>query len=157
MTTILAPVLGAPPLNRYGFPEVTRHTSPAAGADFSYSIPGDYLIRVLGVFCRLVTDANVASREVVVEYQDAESNRYALAGAGATVPASQTADYFFSAFLGTAEFTVDASALVPLPALILRPSDKLKIHVVNVQAGDQISRVRIVWEKFESSSPIPGV
>lgn len=108
------------------------------------------------MFVRLVADANAASREVVVEYQDSGGNRYALAGVATTVTAGNTADYFFSAFLGTGEFTVASSALVPLPPLMLRPSDKLAITVVNVQATDQLSRIRIAWELFDSNSIVPG-
>lgn len=148
MSDFVAPLLDAPPLERYGIPSLEYGASPAAGADFSQSVEGQYYARLVSVFVRLVADANVASREVVVEYRDAGNNRYALAGINTTVTASNTADYYFSVFQPEAVATVDSSALVPLPAILLRPTDNFRIHIVNAQAGDQLSRIRYVWERF---------
>ena len=146
------PALDAPALVRYGLPEYFQHTSPSAGADFTFAIGGSFFVRLVSVFVRLVTDANVASREVVVSYETGESNRYGLAGINTTVTASNTADYYFSALNPEAVATVDNSALVPLPPILLPPGHQFKLHVVNVQAGDQLSRIRTVWERFYTTN-----
>lgn len=146
----------SPPLIRYGFPELVSGTSPAAGADFSQAIGGQSFVRLVSLFVRLVTDGTVANREVVLEYLTAEGNRYALAGAPVTVAASSTYDYAFNTFQPTAEWPCDSTILVPLLPMVLRPTDSFKLHVVNVAAGDQLSRIRWVQERFYSSSPVPG-
>jgi hypothetical protein len=143
-----APVLDAPVLVRYGIPELVYGAQPAAAADFVGTVDGSFYARLVSVFCRLVADANVASREVVVEYRNAADERFALAGAATTLTAGQTGDYFFSAFLSTDIFTVDGSALAPLPPLMLVPTFDFRIHVVNAQVGDQLSMIRYVQERF---------
>lgn len=145
-----------PGLLRYGWPSLFTPPAPAAGASYSYTIPGNYLVQPLSVHVRLVADANVASREVVVEYQDAAGSRFDLNGVATTVTAGLTADYVFSAYQAVAEFTVASSALVPLHPVILVPTEILKITVVNIQATDQLSLIRIRWQQFESNSPVPG-
>ena len=155
MHDLAAPVLDSPGLVRYGFPEWKAHTSPAAGADFSYQLPGDYYVRLVSIYCKIVTDSNAANREVVLSYEDAGGNRYALTGANTAVTGSQTAYYAFSAQLSEVVATVDSSVLVPLQPLLLVPTQVLKLHVVNVQVGDQLSQVRTVWERFYTTKQPP--
>lgn len=154
-----APVLDSPPLVRYGLPEWKVHTSPAAGADFSYSVPGDFMVRLIAVYCKFVADATAASREVVLSYEDAGGNRFGLMGANTTITASNTGYYAFSAFQPEVIATVDSSVLVPLHPVILVPTQVFKLHVVNIQATDQLSQVRTLWERFfttdEPSTYVP--
>lgn len=148
--------LEAPGLFRYGWPFLHTPAAPAAGANFSYTVPGQYLVQPLSVHVRLVASADAADREVVVEYQTAAGERFDLNGVATTVTASQTADYVFSAYQAVGEFTVASSALVPLHPVILVPTEILKITVVNIQATDQLSLIRIRWQQYESNSPVPG-
>ena len=157
MSALAIPALDAPALVRRGLPELVFGDQPAAGADFSPVMDGRYYVRLISVFVRLVTSASVASREVVVSYEDASGNRFGLAGINTTVTATQTADYVFSVFQPEAVATVDSSALVPLPAMLLLPTQTFKLHVVNIQAADQLSRIRFTWEKFFSNDQPPGV
>ena len=149
------PTLDSPPLVRYGLPERVFGTSPAAGTDFTQAVDARYFVRLMSVFCRLVTDATVASREVVLEYRDQAANRYDLMGAPVTVSATSTNDYCFSSFQGQADWPEDSSILVPLHPVILLPSDDFRLHIVNVQATDQLSRIRFVWERFYSQDQPP--
>jgi hypothetical protein len=146
------PLLDSPPLVRYGLPSFERGVSPAAGAHFTQEITGQFHTRLLTVSCRLVTSATVASRQVVVEYRDDGDVRVALAGPATSSPASQTNDYFFSAFLGTDVFTVDSTALAPLPPLLLPPTYDFRIYVANIQAADQLSNIRFTWERFYTTN-----
>lgn len=157
------PLLGSPALERYGYPEFKTFTSPAAGADFSYSVPGDFYVRLLAVYCKFVADANVASREVVLSYEDSGGNRYDLMGANTTITAGNTGYYSFSAFQSYATATVDSSVLVPIHPVILSPTQVFKLHVVSVQAADALTQIRAIWERFyttfgpERSGPHSGL
>ncbi|HVE35375.1 MAG TPA: hypothetical protein VNC18_17550 [Gemmatimonadaceae bacterium] len=150
-----APVLDAPALERYGFPEWKAHASPAAGTDFSYQLPGDFYVRLISVYCKLVTDGTAANREVVLSYEDAGGNRYGLTGGNTVVAASSTAYYVFSAQLTEVVATVDSSVLIPIPPLLLEPTRVFKLHVVNVQATDALTQVRTVWERFYTTKQPP--
>lgn len=156
MHGVVAPALDSPPLRRYGLPEWKAHASPAAGADFSYQLPGDYYVRLIALHCKFVASADAASREVVVSYEDAGSNRYALAGINTTVTAGLTAYYDFNVFQPEAIATVDGGALVPLSPIILLPTQIIKVHVVNMDNTDALSDIRTIWERFYATGPLNG-
>lgn len=145
--------VAASPLQGFGAPSYAQFDSPAAGADFTYSAAGIYLERFLTLHVKLVTDGNAANREVVVSFEGPGSRRFALAGINTTVPASQTVYYEFSVFQPEAVATVDSSALVPLPAVVLGPGIVLKVHVVNIQATDQLSQICGWREQFPRVNP----
>lgn len=148
--------LDSPALYPYGFPEVAVGAAPAAGTDFSASISGRYYTRLVAVTVRLTTSATVANREVTLQYATFEGSVYCTAGAPTTVPASSTYDYTFSAFQPEAVWPVDTGILVPLAPIILRPTDKFVLHLVNAQAADTLTAIRYVWERFFTDSPVPG-
>ena len=151
-----APLLDAPPLQRYGLPQYVIGANPAVATAFVRTVDGGVYERYVGIAVRLVTDANVANREVVVQYRDTDGNVVDQNGINATVAANTTADYFFSAFQPGVVATVNASSLVPLHPELLLPSWSMRIFVVNVQAGDQLARIRMRLEQFYSDAELPG-
>lgn len=156
MHGLRTPTLDAPPLARYGFPDVEPRTSPAAATDFTATVEGPYIERLLTVWCRLVTASDVGAREVVLQFLDGNGNVYRNCGAATTVAASTTIDYSFSVFQPVTEFPVDSTILVPLDPLLLQPSLKWRLHIVGVLTTDQLSRIRVSRERFYSDLPVPG-
>jgi len=148
MSTLLAPLLDAPPLVREGLPTYERPNSPAAGAHFTQAIGGDFFVRLVTVFCRLVTDGTAASRTVLVEYRDAAGNRFAIDGAPVTQSASSTNDWAFSWQRGQPDWEVDGTIMVGLSPLLLLPTMDFRVFVDNIQVTDQLSRIAFVWERF---------
>lgn len=146
--TIPTPELDAPPLWRYGLPEFFRAASPAAGANFSQALGGSFYARLVTLFVRLVTDANVANRTLRVEYLDTDGAVYEVAGNPVTYPANSTEDYSFSVWQGQGEWEVAATNLVPLHPTLLPPTHSFRILVNSIQAGDQLSRISWTWERF---------
>jgi hypothetical protein len=131
-----------------GFREHVAGVSPAAGAEYTVTMDPRYVTRMVSIFVRLVADANVANREVVVEYLTGTGLRFELAGAGLVITASTTVDFVFMRSQSQAEWTVNGSVLVPLSPLELEGSEAFKIAVPNIQATDQLSRIRYTWERF---------
>jgi hypothetical protein len=144
--------LDSPPLVRYGLPEYRLGDAPAAAAHFVQAVEGAFFVRLVSLHVRLVTDANAANRTVLVEYRDDADRRYDLSGAPVTQPASTTTDWIFSAFQAQAEWEIDGTVLVPLHPVLLLPTHDFRVFVDNVQAGDQLSLVRFVWERFYTTS-----
>lgn len=144
----VAPELDAPPLRRYGLPIYGSSTAPAAGAAFTEEMVGQWFTRFITISVRLVCDGNAANREVVAQYLDDAGNVYMQHGAATVVTASSTYDYYFSSFLDSTEFPVNTSILVPLTPILLPPTHSVKLAIVNVQAGDQLSRIRTWREQF---------
>lgn len=123
-------------------------TSPAAGADFTLALDGKFTTRLVSLHCRLVTNASVANREVVLEYRNDQDLRFALMGAPVTWPASTTVDYEFNILQRQAEWPVDSSVLVPAFPMFLPGGWNLRIHVVSMNAADQLSAIRGTWERY---------
>lgn len=149
------PTLDSPPLYRYGLPTFERPDSPAVASHYTQAVDGAFYLRLVSVFCRLVTDANVANREVVLEYRDAAANRYAVHGSAVVQTAGLTRDYYFGAFQPQVVTVVDGTHLVPLSPTLLPPTHDFRIFVVNVAAGDQLSRIRVVAERFYTTQQPP--
>lgn len=156
MTTVAVPYLDSPPLERFGLPELVLGASPTAGAAFTQAVDGINYVRLVSVFFRLVTDANVANRVPFIEYLSSEGLRFAISGAPLTVTASTTTDFYFSSFRTYADWPIDSTVLTPLEPTILSPAMSFKISATSIQATDQISRVRFVWERFFTSGQPPG-
>lgn len=159
MTVLVAPLLDSPPLRRVGLPELVAGVSPAAGADFALTVEGRYHLRLVTLFVRLVTDANAANRTLRLEYRDAEGNVFDVCGNPVTYPASSTEDYSFSVFQPRGEWEVGATNLVPLHPVLLPPTFAFAIAVTNIQATDQLSRIRFLVERFYTgeAGDIPSV
>ena len=153
MHALKTPELDAPPLARYGLPAYERRDNPAAGAEFTEELGGNYFVRLVCFFCRIVTDATVANRTVRLEYRDHADRVYHVNGNPVTYPASSTEDFAFSAFHPRGEWEVSATNLVPLAPLLLPPTHDFHIEVTNIQVGDQLSALSFVWERFYTSAP----
>lgn len=152
MSSLVAPVLDAPPLFREGIPELVKGASPAAGANFTYSIDAGFFERLIAVSVRLTPSADAADRTLAIEYRDDEDVRTALAGAPVTVPASDTTDFFFSAYLGQPDWEVISTVLAPLPPILLLPTHDWRIVVNNIQATDTLTRIRFWRERFYTTN-----
>jgi hypothetical protein len=148
VSSLVAPLIDTPAMRRYGPPELMFGANPAAGADFVFDEDSGYWWRLVSVFCRLVTSADVADRELVVEYRDVQDQRFALYFAPVAVTASTTVDFAFSVFCPRAEWEQDASIIAPLGADLLYPGCDFRIHVANIDNTDQLSRIRFQLERF---------
>lgn len=155
MTHLSAPILDSPPLARYGLPDVLRPAAPAAGASFSARIGGDFYHRLLGVRCKLVTSATVASRQVVLQYLDDGDNVIMESGASTALVASSTGYFVFSPYLGVDIYTVGQSALAPLAPLLLPPTYSWKLLVTNIDTTDALTEI-VAWrERFYTTEQPP--
>lgn len=131
-----------------GFRELVTGTTPVAGASFTQALEGRYITRLLAVHCRLVTDGNAANREVVLQYRNDAAVVFAQHGAPTVVTASTTVDYGFNIHQGQADWPINSAILVPLSSLFLPAGFDFRLLIVNVQAGDALSAIRIYWERF---------
>lgn len=142
------PFLDSPPLQRYGLPEYVRRPNPAVATAFTEPLGGDYFVRLLTMFCRIVADGNAANRDVSLEYLDNSGNVYATYASGTAVTAGQTRDMYWSVWQSSIATVGTATHLMPLGALLLPPTHTIRVNVSNVQVGDQLSRIAFNWERF---------
>ena len=121
-------------------------TSPAAGANYTYTVGVRQLIEVISVGFRLVTAATVATRTVTLFFDDSSIPVNEIVAANDQV-ASLTVDYFFSVS-GVAETLKAGIQMIPMAKHILKQTHRMRIVVTNIQATDAISRIRIEAGKY---------
>lgn len=136
--SLVTPVAG-----RVGYQDLLRGDSPAAGSDYRYTVPGQHALWPLSVMATFATSATVKDRTLAVEYQDDDDRRYLIGGAPLTVGASDTRSWCWQPLAGGAAWPVEDAVIAPLPQQHLYPGNSLVIRIGNVDAGDQLSDVRI--------------
>jgi hypothetical protein len=109
--------------------------NPAAGAEFSVTVPLNTQWRVLSIRAPLVTDATVANRDPRLLLL-AGGQQLALVQSGISQPASATFDYlwFPGAVFNAAPPPV--TAMAPMPAVVLPAGALIESLTANLQAGD---------------------
>lgn len=117
--------------------------SVAAGAGVTVGIPESEYQQLVAVTFRLATSAVVATRVPVVTVTDGSGVAVMSVSSGYGATAGTTADYCFAVGLGEWDQSNNATASGGLPAFPLDGGDSIVISVGAIDAGDQISRVRV--------------
>jgi hypothetical protein len=113
--------------------------NPAAGANFSFTVPQGEEWLILSLVSILVTDATVSSRVFKVEAADSTGQVGARVVSPNTQAASVTWFYDFSPFFPfQAKAALQQHDMDPLPLCVLAGGWTLASAVDNLQAGDNI-------------------
>ncbi len=128
--------------------EVRAIPTPAVATGFTYTVPGTVLERVMSLSFVLVADANAANRICRVEYLAANGDVFASVAAPFTVTAAITSRLTFG--VGLQQFGANAAAQIggPLLPIKLRSGLSVRVAVLNVQVGDQISVAYLSVEQW---------
>jgi len=124
-------------------PHTATVGQPAVASSVTVVVPEAVRWILLAVCFRVVTDANVANRTPVLTVLDGSGVARARVAAGFATTASTTVDYTFANGLAEWDSAGTTIASGPGPVLPLQDGDSLVISVDGVQAGDQVSRVRV--------------
>ncbi len=117
--------------------------APAAGVQAIYTVPGNMVIQVVGLFFSLTTDANVSDRRMVIfAYQDAGTGFVQSSVSSIVQAASLAWDYHFSCGVAPVDATGDTVPFVCSPlacGVQLQAGERLYLYPMGVRAGDQLS------------------
>ena len=116
---------------------------PSVGSGFTVTVPESEYQTLLAVTFRIVTSAVVATRYPHVAVTDGSGIALIDVAAGYGVTASSTADYCFAYGLAEWDTASTSNASGPIPAFPLREGDSIVLSVANIDAGDQVSRIRV--------------
>jgi hypothetical protein len=144
----------APYARGCGSVEIVAGSQPAAAAGFAFQPPGQFVSLLTSITFQLVTDATVANRSVRLEWDDGNGLIFAGEGSGAVVQASTTARFRYNLDRGAADWDLNNLLYIPLPLVYLQPGQLLRINLTSPQAGDQLSAIVMLWERFSSGHPI---
>jgi len=135
-----------------GFSERIVGTTPAAGANFTFTMVGQYNTRPEIVLCTFVAAAVAVNRWVELQALDADGNIWARWGAAIFITTGQTRQLVWEVGRGSSDSGssgADATPIwAPLTDIFLEGSDQLRIAVGNIQGADQLSAIRLTLERF---------
>ncbi len=138
-----------------GFLDVLSPASPAAGSNYSFTVGGQSAdaLRVVACKATLTTDANVASRFFSLDYVGGRSGTAIRNAATVLVTASTVATvYQWDHAHAASEWQTGTPVFAPLADVILTPGWSVQLTIDNVQAGDTITAISFVVEKFYADS-----
>ncbi len=126
----------------------TNPANPAAGADFTITMPTNGRVRVSTLNAQLVTSATVINRIVRVQIKNGLGNLVYQAPPQQVIPASTTAQVTFAP--GQITSVVDVTTVnVPLPGpVVLGGGFTLGTSTTNLQIGDQWSNISLSSEQW---------
>lgn len=145
----------APFTSERGYPDFFSPASPAAGANYSFTVGSfnvDFL-RVVAVMATLTTDANVANRLFAVDYISGATSTRVRSAATVLITASTSATVFqWDTAHTLSEWNTGTPVFVPLADVILTPGWTVQLTVDNKQVGDTITAISVVVEKYYADS-----
>lgn len=141
-----------------GYQDIVPVTTPAAGANASFTVEGRNWVRVLAARANLTTDANVANRFVSLDYITARGTTYARNAAGLVVTASTTNQKFeWNAQRTDAQWAANTPVLLPVFPIFLAPGTVVQFTVDSIQATDALTLLTLLIERFDTGSLGYGV
>jgi hypothetical protein len=149
------PGFTAPFTSEQGYTDFLTPSSPAAGANYSFTVGGlsSTWTRIVAVKATLATDANVANRLFSLDYVSGRAGAMIRNAATVLITASTAATVFQWDHAHTvSEWQTGTPVFSPLVDIILTPGWTVQLTVDNIQAGDQISAIAVTLEKFYPDS-----
>jgi hypothetical protein len=149
------PGFTAPFTSEQGYTDFFTPASPAAGANYSFTVGGlsaDW-VRIVAARATLTTDSNVADRIFSLDYIIGRGTTVVRNGATALIGASTSAIQFqWDSAHAVSDWNVGTWVFAPLVPLLLTPGYTVQLTVDNKQVGDTITAISFVFEKFYPDS-----
>lgn len=123
------------------FTDTVRIPAPAAGANATRRIPGEYYERLETARFSLTASAAVANRFVSVDYLDGDNNVVARYQSATAVTAGQTIGFTFSTEIGSEQAGGSGEQLLPITEVVYPPGFKVRVTVANIDVADQLSTI----------------
>ncbi len=121
---------------------------PSAGQDFTFTVGGDERVVLVSAMCELATAAGGSDRGVSLQFKNWNGKRFLVAGTAAAVVPATTQAFAWQSAAGPGVWAVDDAALAGMPEAMLMPMCTVTIHVSNVAAGDQLSNIALLIERY---------
>lgn len=130
------------------YQDVLMPDPPAAGENYTYTVPGDERIVIVSAMCELTTALGGADRGVSLQVFAWTGRRMLVAGTWATVSPGTTQAFSWQSAAAAGAWAVDDAALAGMPRVTLLPMCTATITVTGLAAGDQLSEIALVLEHY---------
>jgi hypothetical protein len=123
--------------------------APAAGSNLSWPVSGQAFLRIVAATATLATDSNVANRLFSLDFIGGQGVTPIRNAATLLVTASTGATVFQWDHAHTvSEWQTGTPVFAPLVDMLLPPGWTVRLTVDNIQAGDAITAVKFVTERY---------
>lgn len=136
---------------RQGTLDVINPASPAAGSNFSFTVGSLNVVaaRLISVRATITTDANVANRYFALDFIGGRSLTMIRNAPTLLVTANTAATVFqWDIAHSLSEWNTSTPVYAPLVDTLLLPGWSIQLTIDSIQAGDTITAIAIVLEKY---------
>lgn len=131
-----------------GWQEIVPIPNPAAGAPAIYKNPGEYYSRLISAVFRLACSGVAGNRAPRIQWEDGNGGIYALALNISNLTATQAGVFSGFAAVGSNGGTASNGYIFGIPDVFLEPGHLLRITAPTFDAGDQLSLIFLVFDRF---------
>lgn len=138
------------PIDSRVFQVVTASPAdPAAGADFSWSVPANSRVEIISVVFEIVADGTAANRQAQVNGNDGTYD-FQFSVAPGVQTAGETIEYQFAIDNDPTDLSGAYQLMTCKLAehMILDPGDSFDSSILNLQAADQIQNIVIRFRQW---------
>jgi hypothetical protein len=126
-----------------------NNAAPAAGANFTITVPTGTRWRVQSLIGTLVSDANVANRQVFLRIDDGATIYFEMFAN--TVQAAGVTDKYIWSARQVAELAGSGDIVMAIPVnLVIEAGHRITSAVASIQVGDQWSAQSVLVEEWVS-------
>lgn len=133
-----------------GWLELIPARSPAAGAAFVYSFPGETYTALMAVSFTLTTSAAVANRYPELAVLDGDSNVIFKVASPTALAASLVRRTYFASDMGAVVSSPSGDESLPFPDTVFPPGFKARITATALDVADTITGIRLYVRRLSS-------
>ena len=134
------------------FSEVLSPATPAVATGFTATISSRYWERLQGVSFVLTSDSNAANRYVLLTVKDGSGAVLDAVPPAAVQVASKAYTYTYRPYAAAVNDTNNLVNVQDCPRIFLQPAFQIVVTIGAVQAGDQITNIRLYMERYDTSA-----
>lgn len=123
--------------------------SPAPGGQFVYTVPANRTFHLVSIRIAFTTDGTAADRYMFIYIDDGVAVPYYHALSNVKISATSAIGFCFATGVDTQGSTAITYGNTPLsPHLFLGPGYRINSGIVSIQAGDQLTDIRLGVERY---------
>jgi len=128
-----------------GAQKFDKPANPAVGSQYTITVPGGKVWRIMAVYFTLVTGITAGNRYPAVAFLDGDGDTYAEPAGTTAQAASATTSYSAMARYGANSF---AQAFA-LPDYFLHAGFSVQVGARGFLAADSLTGIRVFYEEFD--------
>ena len=149
----IASTLLGPIGTQHGWQDVVHGLTPGAGQPYAHVVPGQYRERLMAVKFTFATSAVVANRVAALQLSDASGNELVYQVCSGAIVAASVLTVTLAVGLTTSPGISAGNSVGGICDLIVEPGWTWSIVASAMDAGDQISAVTMIVQRFPTSDP----